>query len=186
MPSQRDQRLVQSEKAIIEAGIKTFLSNPAAGMSEIAQVSGVGRTTLYRHFDSKETLIQAIALRCLEEINEVLQPVQKLRGRKAIEATFVLLMPVANRYRFLSTLWPEVINDPLVVQLVEQSARDMEWLFKQAKDAGEIDRALPNVWLTNFYDMTLITAWSLLESGDINTEKAVRFATQSFFQGCGK
>lgn len=186
MPPKRDQRLIQSEHAIIEAGIKTFLLNPAAGMSEIAQISGVGRTTLYRHFDSKEALVQAIALRCLEEINEALQPVYELSGRKAIEATFELLMPVANRYRFLTSLWSEAIDDPQVMQMVEQSAKDMEWLFNQAKDAGEIDHALPNFWLTNFYDMTLTTAWSLLESGDISTEKAVRFATQSFFQGCEK
>ncbi|MEM1156520.1 MAG: TetR/AcrR family transcriptional regulator [Pseudomonadota bacterium] len=184
MPSKRDQRLVQSEKAIIEAAIKTFLLNPDAGMSEIAQVSGVGRTTLYRHYDSKQALVQAVALHCLEEIDAVLEPVYSMQGRQAIEATFELLLPVADRYRFLSHIWSEAEDDPMVSKKMHESDRDMAWLLQQAQQIGEIDKALPAVWLTMFFDMTLYSAWALLEREELSTEEAVRFATRSFFQGC--
>ena len=182
----RDQRLIQSENAIIEAGIKTFLTNPTAGMSDIATASGVGRTTLYRHFESKESLLLAIALHCFEEIDEALKPLFDMSGREAIEATFALLIPIADRYRFLNSMWPEASDDPRVTKKLKQSFSDMEWLMDQAKKAGEIDKALPSVWLTTFFEMTLYAAWSLLESGDINADEAAQFATRSFFLGCAK
>ncbi|MEM8562115.1 MAG: TetR/AcrR family transcriptional regulator [Pseudomonadota bacterium] len=185
MPSKRDQRLVQSEKAIIEAAIKTFLLNPDAGMSEIAQESGVGRTTLYRHYDSKQALVQAVALQCLEEIDKVLEPVYGMQGRQAIEATFELLLPVADRYRFLNILWSQAERDPLVSQKMDQSTQDMAWLLQQAQQNGEIDPTLPLVWLTTFFDMTLYAAWDLLAREELTTEDAVRFAARSFFSGCG-
>ena len=184
MPTQRDRRIVQSEHAIIEAGIKVFTDNPIAGMSDVAAASGVGRTTLYRHFDSKEALVKAIALQCSEDIDEVLEPLHKLNGREAIKATFELLIPVANRYRFLNTLWPEVCDEPQIAKRAQRSSKEMEWLMDQAKKRGEIDIELPSVWLTTFFEMTLYTAWSLLESGDISTEQATTFATRSFFDGC--
>ena len=185
MAAKRDQRLIQSENAIIEAGIKILLFNPDAGMSEIAQGSGVGRTTLYRHFESKKILIQAIALRCLDEINIAMAPVYGLPGRQGITATFELLMPLASRYRFLNSLWSDAIEDPAVVEQLEKSTKDMEWLFEQAKEAGEIDKEIPTSWLVKFYDMTLNTAWSLLESGEITAEQAAKLAERSFFHGCG-
>ncbi len=186
MPDKRDRRLVQSEKAIIEAGITAFIANPMAGMSDIATASGVGRTTLYRHFESREALVKAIALRCFDEIDEALQPLHDMDGREAIEATFELLIPVANRYRFMNSLWPDASDDPVVVKKSRQATKEMEWLMDQAKKRGEIDSSLPSVWLTTFFEMTLYAAWSLLESGDISAEQAATFAARSFFEGCAK
>ncbi len=184
MTDNRDRRIVQSENAIIQAGIKVFLVNPMAGMSEIASSSGVGRTTLYRHFESKESLVQAIALHCFDEIDEALKPLHGKTGRKAIEAIFELLIPVANSYRFLNSLWPEACSDPQVEKRAQQATKNVEWLMEKAKKQNEIDKSLPSVWLTTFFEMTLYGAWSLLESGDINTEQATVFATRSFFNGC--
>ncbi len=181
----RDQRLIQSENAIIEAGIKTLLINPDAGMAAIAISSGVGRTTLYRHYESKQTLLQAIAAKCLVEIDDALLPVHELRGRQALEATFELLLPLADRYRFLSSLWSQVEGDPSLVAKLEQYSGETEWLIEQAMRDGTIDGDLPVKWVRTFFDMTLYAGWSLLESGEATAEEAVAFATRSFFNGCG-
>lgn len=180
----RDQRLVQSEAAIIEAGIQALLSNPSAGMSEIAQASGVGRTTLYRHYESREALIQAIARRCLEEIDAALSPHAEATGQAAIAATFEVLIPLADRFRFLNSLWPEAEDDPVVSRRLAESRRETEALMDHAKAAGEIDPALPSVWLTSFFEMTLYAAWALLESGEITREEATRLSIRSFLRGC--
>lgn len=184
MQEKRDQRIVKSEKAIIDAAIRVFTNNPAAGVSDIAAASGVGRTTLYRHFESREALVAAITLHCFEEVEEALQPVHELQGREAIEATFACLIPVANRYRCLNTLWPEVHNDPRIADKTRQSSQEMEWLVDQAKKSGEIDTSLPSVWLATLFEMTLYAAWSLLDSGDISADQAAQLAARSFFNGC--
>ena len=182
--AKRDQRVVQSESAIIEAGIRTLLENPTAGMSEVAVASGVGRTTLYRHYDSREALIRAIALRCMDEIDRALEPLQSSTGQSPIAATFEALMPVADRYRFLSTIWAEVDADPHVAERLQASNRDTLALIEYAQSEGEIDPTLPADWLTEFFSMTLYAAWSYLESEKGTGEVAARLATRSFLSGC--
>ena len=101
MSHKKDRRIVQSEQAIIEAGISALLLNPSAGMSEIAQFAGVGRATLYRHFESREALIRKLAIVCAEETDIALEPYAHLTGRAAIEAVIDVLVPMADRFRFL-------------------------------------------------------------------------------------
>lgn len=181
----RDQRIVQSETAIIEAGIKTFISNPLAGMSDIALASGVGRTTLYRHYESREVLVQAIALHCFDEIDQALRPLYDMSGRELIENTFELLIPIADRYRFLSSLWHIAVGDPLLTNRLAAWSQDTDLLMEHAKNTGEIDPEIPSVWLTAFFDTTLYAAWSLLESEALTIDEITRLAIRSFFKGCG-
>ena len=180
----RDQRLVQSEAAILEAGIRTFLRNPSAGMSEIALESGVGRTTLYRHYESREALVRAIALHCLDEIDAALAPLYAANPQRAITASFEVLIPLADRYRFLASLWPETEGDSSIAERMEQARHETHASMDYAKTAGEIDPALPSVWLTEFFEMTLYAAWSLLESRELTSEQAVQYAARSFLHGC--
>ena len=181
----RDQRLLRSEAAILEAGIRTFLRNPSAGMSEIAVASGVGRTTLYRHYESRTALIEAIALQCLDEIDAALAPVYASSPERAIPATFEVLIPLADRYRFLSSLWPEAEGDSPIARRMEAASRGSRALMDFAQAEGVLDPTLPSVWLTELFEMTLYTAWSLLESRAVTSEQAVLYATRSFLRGCG-
>ncbi len=185
MPMKRDQRVIQSEAAIIEAGVRALSKNPSAGMSEVAQASGVGRTTLYRHYPSREALIQGIALRCLDEIDAALQPVFASRQRAAIATTFEVLIPLADRYRFLSATWSDAEANPVVRQRMQESRGDTLALMEYAKNQGEVAADLPSEWLAEMFDMTLYAAWSLLERGATTSEEAVRLATRSFLYGCG-
>lgn len=180
-----DQRLIQSEKSIIEAGIKTLLANPSAGMSEIAQTAGVGRATLYRHFKSREALIQRLAMICFEETEVALKPYEHLEGRTAIEAIIDALMPMGDRFRFLVNLWSYAAEDAEFMRIDAESAQEMAWLVDQAKSNGEIAADLPTAWVVEFFDGTLTAGWMLAERGDVTTAEAAVYVKRSFFRGCG-
>ncbi len=186
MSQKKDRRVIQSEEAIIEAGIKTLLINPSAGMSEIAEAAGIGRATLYRHFESREALIRALTLRCYGEIEAALNPYDHLLGRAAIEKIIDVLMPIANRFRFLGGLWTYVEGDEEVRRIESQVNQEMRLLFDHAKLIGDIDDSLPTPWLTSFFDSTLMAGWMMVESNDASPEDAATFVKQSFFNGCGK
>jgi len=182
----KDKRIIQSEKAIIEASIQTFLVNSSAGMSEIAAAAGVGRATLYRHFESREVLIEKLIVICLEELDAVLAPLQHLSGRAVIEGGIEAMMPLADRFHFLTTLWTIAADSESVRQIDERLLNEFVTAIEQAKDAQEIDAQLPTLWIASFYENTMLTAWSLIASGDVTIDEAVAYAKQSFFQGCGK
>ncbi len=186
MSHKKDRRIIQSEEAIIEAGIRMLLINPSAGMSDIAEAAGIGRATLYRHFETREALIRALALRCYEEIDAALKPYDHLRGRAAIENIVDLSMPIANRFKFLGGLWSYVEGDAEVERIEAQMDEDMSLLFDHAKAIGDIDESLPTVWVTAFFDSVLMAGWTMVEENEATPEEAALLVKQSFFNGCGK
>lgn len=182
----KDKRFTQSEKAIIEASIQILLLNPSAGMTDIAEAAGVGRRTLYRHFESREVLIEKLITICVEELTTASASLQNLYGRAAIEAYTEVTMPLADRFHFLTTLWPTLADSKAVEQIDNQLDEKMATLIEQAKIAGEINPSLPTLWITSLYDATLMAAWWLIASGDLTIDDAVTYVKQSFFSGCGK
>lgn len=64
-----------SDEAIVDITRELFLEKGIAGtqMKDIALRAGIGRSSLYRHFESKETIAFEIATRILEKITEQLE-----------------------------------------------------------------------------------------------------------------
>ncbi len=185
MSQKEDRRIVRTKEAIMEAGVGTLLSNPAAGMSEIAAAAGIGRATLYRHFASREALVAELALRCYQEIDAALEPYQHLAGAAAIEKIIDVVMPMANRYRFLINLWSVVEQDENVLRIEARTQQDMRLMFEAAKQAGHVARDLPTEWLVAFFDATLMAGWMLVESGEADAQAAASYAKRCFLTGCG-
>ncbi|MGB5112186.1 MAG: TetR/AcrR family transcriptional regulator [Mycobacterium sp.] len=52
----------RTRRAIVEAAISVITDNPAATLSDIAEVAGVGRSTLHRYFPERSDLLRAVAL----------------------------------------------------------------------------------------------------------------------------
>ena len=181
-----DKRIIQSEKAIIEASIQTLLLNPSAGMSDIATAASVGRATLYRHVESREALIEKLVLVCLEELGTAVAPLRHLTGRAAIEAGIEATMPLADRFHFLTTIWKAATKSEPIKQIDTQQVNEMAIAIDQAKDAGEINPSLPTRWIVAFHESTMMAAWLLIASGDVTINEAVTYAKQSFFSGCEK
>ena len=185
MSHKKDKRVVQSEKAIVEAGISTLLLNPSAGMSEIARSAGVGRATLYRHFESREELIRYLAKLCHEEIDIALEPYEHLRGRAAIETIIDVVVPMADRFRFLVNLWSFVEEDEEIKSVESQVVEEMTALFDHAKELGDVNPELPTTWIVTFFDAALMASWMLVDTGQASSCEAAKLVKHSFFQGCG-
>ena len=123
----------KTEDAIIEAGIRVFLTNPGAGMSEVARVAGVGRATLYRHFSSQEELMRRLALVCVAETSAAVEHLGDLQGLEALGASIDCLMPVADRFILLSTLWSFAELDEDVSFKIGQLFNGLSDIVEQGK-----------------------------------------------------
>ena len=179
-------KVTQSRAAIQEAGIQTLLRNPDAGMSEIALAAGVGRATLYRHFESREVLVQGLAQKCFEETDALMEPIKTagLEGREAIEATIDVLMPMANRFRFLMSLWTIAADNAAVKKIYARQLKELSELVKEAQNQGDISSTLSVQWVVSTFDAILNSAWNMIERGELTPKAASSSFKQTFFSGC--
>ena len=181
----RDKRAVKSRKALIEAGLAELPVNPTASLTEIAEIAGIGRATLYRHFASREALIEEILAVSFDDLINALMPMENenLRGKKAMLRAVELMMPLADRLRFLSSFWLEgervLSKDPRYALMEEETIQAIE----QAKEDGDIRSDLPTRWVMNTYDSLIFSAWEMNTRGEASIEEVTRLLTITFFEG---
>ncbi|KZL19537.1 DNA-binding transcriptional regulator EnvR [Pseudovibrio axinellae] len=183
----RDKRVVKSRRALIETGITELPQNPSATLTEIAEIAGIGRATLYRHFASREVLIEEILKVSLEDIIKALAPMDKenLRGKRAMIRGLELLLPLADRIRFMATFWVEadkVLSKDYRAEWLDGAAIEA---VEQAKEDGDIRKDLPTRWIADCYDALIFSAWELVTEGEVTTDEMTALLATTFFEGVG-
>jgi AcrR family transcriptional regulator len=84
----------RSVAAILDAALDALSSDPDASMAEIARRAGVVRATIYVHFPTRETLIDAVTDRAFAEAAEAISAAEPERGD-----------PAEAMERFLRATW---------------------------------------------------------------------------------
>ena len=111
--NQSDPRAHRSRTLLMEAGIEVLSQNIDASLSDIAATAGVGRATLYRHFETREELILALGKESLDQTDQACAHIIEngIAGREAIEAIFCAVLPLGNRFHFLLLMWQQLSGD---------------------------------------------------------------------------
>lgn len=137
-----------NRQTVIDASIDLLPHHPDASMQEIADHSGLARTTVYRHFPNRETLFEAV-------IDEVMW-----RSREEMSLVTASGLPVAETMIRLSGVMIDLgihyrllyENEDLTLGRVRSRAVDgessVEVFLGQAQARGEIRTDMPAWWLT--------------------------------------
>src|SRR3954462_14277222 len=93
----------RNHDSVLEAGARLLAERPTASMQEIADASGVGRTTVYRHFPAREDLIGALVRQVADEIGDVTDAVMAMDARcaDALRRFAHDITALGRRWRFL-------------------------------------------------------------------------------------
>lgn len=77
----------RSVAAILTAGLDALASDPDASMSEIARRAGVVRATIYVHFPTRESLLDAVMEHAIAEVAEAMKATEPASGgpKEALE-----------------------------------------------------------------------------------------------------
>ena len=82
---------------ILEAALDALASDPEASMAEIARRAGLVRATIYVHFPTRESLIEAVTERAIAEVTQAMAAAEPDRGD-----------PAEALQRLLATAWREL------------------------------------------------------------------------------
>lgn len=177
-----DARTLKSQQALIQAGLKLLNKNKEITLSDIAKEAEVGRATLYRLYENKEALIEAIALHCLEKFEELTKPIEKKASSclQAFQMMFEAIMPYTEESQFLADLEYFSEFSPKLEAIIDRQDKELCQLIDYGKSLGEIDKALPTSWLLNYVDALFYTGMCQQEDHNYDAKQASDLAFECF------
>src|SRR6476646_5658049 len=79
-PKRRRADAERNITAITNAALETLAENPDASMAEIARRAGVVRATIYMHFPTRESLLDAVMEHAVGQVAEATREAEPTRG----------------------------------------------------------------------------------------------------------
>ncbi|MEU3895238.1 TetR/AcrR family transcriptional regulator [Streptomyces sp. NPDC045251] len=176
-PRRADAR--QNVEKILDAAIDCLSRNSEASVVQIARAAGVGRVTLYGHFPSRDSLVEAALARLLAQGDEVLAGLD-LSGdpRAALEAfiqsSWLLTAQSSAVLEAAQAVLPRARIHALHAR-PEQRVRD---LIVRGQNEGVFRTDLPADWLASALHHLLKGTAADVANGTLAPDDAPRFLAQ--------
>jgi AcrR family transcriptional regulator len=161
----------RNRRTVLDAAVVLLAERPNATMQEIADASGLGRTTVYRHVPRRQDLVDALFVEVLREAWEAIAEALRDDG-DALDLLRVLgprMIAVGDRYRFLE-VHPELreraltagdeVGNPLAARLTEAQAR------------GELRDDMPVSWMLTTLRGLAVVAMIEVTAGRLTVAQA--------------
>lgn len=173
---------LRNEAAIVGAALRVLADRPGASMDEIAEASGLGRATLYRHFRSRADLVAAIQRTALDAASETIASCD-LGGQPApaaLRCAVEALVGVGDRYRVLGR---EISLDPRALERQESVARPLLETIRRGQASGELRDDLPAAWVLASMGSLLVLALREIGAGRLDAEAAAGIVAATLLDG---
>lgn len=165
-------------EAIIDAATALLAVNPDASVQDIAKAAGVGRVTLYGHFDSRTALITEVATRAIAQTEESLRDLD-LSGdpreamAKLLEATWLL----THRFGAIVVAAGQALPPDELRRAHEGPAKRVRALLRRGRQEREFRADMPVEWQITTIQAVLHAASGAVHRGEITAADAPRLVT---------
>lgn len=172
-PKRRRADAERSVAAILDAGLEALASDPDASMAEIARRAGVVRATIYVHFPTRDSLLDAVMDHALSEVAEALDAAAPEQGE-----------PEEALRRLLRTTWRQLdrFHSLVTINTARLSKEELHRrhlpviqkfapLIERGQQAGVFRADLPVSWNLSMILAIVHAASGELQSGRIAASK---------------
>jgi TetR/AcrR family transcriptional regulator, mexCD-oprJ operon repressor len=164
----------RSIAAILGAALEALASDPDSSMAEIARRAGVVRATIYVHFPTRESLLDAVMERAVADVAEATRGAEPQRGE-----------PVEALERVLRATWRELarFHALLAINIARLSSEELrrrhvpvldqlQPLIERGQEQGFFRRDLPVSWHLAVIRAIVHTASQEIQGGRIPESEA--------------
>jgi AcrR family transcriptional regulator len=163
----------RSVAQIMDAAVDALASDPDASMAEIARQAGVVRATIYVHFPTRETLIEAVTERAISEVSAAIAAAEPDRG----EAVDALRRVVATTWEKLGRYHPLVAVN---IRLPQAELRHrhasvlqvLEPLIERGQKEGAFRSDVPVGWHLSMLLALMHAASAEVQAGRLSVTEA--------------
>jgi TetR/AcrR family transcriptional repressor of mexCD-oprJ operon len=174
----------RTRAVILEAAARVLGRRPDAAMADIADEAGVGRATLYRHFPTRDSLLQGAEEAGIAELTEGIEAANlgDLAVERAIARLISVFMRTGAKYAAFITQ-DDDHPDSVDKQGVLQPVRDV--IDRGVRD-GVLRADLPTDVLFEMFGALLERALWLTVAGTTTPEAATDAVVDLFLDGARK
>ena len=166
----RDAR--RNREAVIDAAIELLAQRPDASTGEIADASGVARTTVYRHFPTRDDLFRAMFERAVEYSHA--RTTQALTDSDTAEENLRRLAGVmidfGLEFKFLLANRPA--GQPALQEGREAPQSPVRIYMETAHKRGDLRTDFPVIWMMSAAQALMLVAIEDLVAGHTTVESA--------------
>jgi AcrR family transcriptional regulator len=171
--------------SLLDVAAQVLVADPAASLAEVAQAAGIGRTTLHKHYATREDLLRAVGDRAIDRCEAVLGEIAGTEDPDGgLSAVVTALIPIGPQLAFLwrtpafdhvkelEVRWGEVQDATLAI-------------LARAQGRGVVATDVPDWWLlSTFFSLVYVAAESV-QSGHLAPLDASGFVLRTFLHGIG-
>lgn len=171
--------------SLLDVAAQVLVADPAASLAEVAEAAGIGRTTLHKHFATREDLLRAVGDRAIDLFEEVLGAIAGTDdpdgGLSAVitalipigpQLAFLVRTPAFDRVKEMEVRWDEVLGATMAV-------------LAKAQDRGVVATDIPDWWLLNIFFSLVYAGAESVHSGRLAPLDAPGFVLRAFLRGIG-
>jgi len=165
------------------------VAHPRASLAQIAAAAGMGRTTLFKLFATRDELERAVALRALAVCQAAVDGARRTAVATGdtdggLRALVTALLPLGPQLNFV---WrtPSLDVDDDVSRALEALWRSLGETLRAARATGVL-RDVPDWWLEQMLLATVYVAWESVHSGLLARLDAPDLVLDALLTGVGR
>jgi AcrR family transcriptional regulator len=138
----------RSVAAILDAALEALASDPDSSMSEIARRAGVVRATIYVHFATRESLLDAVMEHAVTEVADAARGAEPRRGepQEALERVLRATWRELSRFHALLAINTARLSPDELHRRHLPVLDQLEPLIVRGQEDGVFRRDLPVSW----------------------------------------
>jgi AcrR family transcriptional regulator len=164
----------RNRETVIETAIEVLAARPEATMEEIASAARLGRTTVYRHFPTRDDLIRSLFVRVIAEAREATAAVIAEGGtvEETIRALGPAMVSVGQRFRFLHQ--HQAIGNTVIEAEREFEEDPVRIFLRRAIENGELRGDVEVGWMQATITAVAIATNDEIIAGRVDLEAGGR------------
>lgn len=163
----------RNRRTVLDAAVALLAQRPQATMQEVADASGLGRTTVYRHFPRRQDLIDALFAEVLREAADTIADALRSAGsaRELLCDLGPRFIAIGDRYRFIDA-HPDLRERAL--NPAEEVANPLAAYLTKAQERGDVRNDMPVTWILTTLRGLGVVAMVEVNAGRMTVEEAGR------------
>ena len=174
--------LRRAARPLLDVAAAVLVADPAASLAEVAEAAGIGRTTLHKHYATRDDLVRAVGHRAIDLWE---QAVATLTGDDGgLRELIAAMIPNGPQLAFLWRTPAFDHDDEIRARWAVAEERCLA-VLKRAQALGVLSASVPDWWLRQSFYALIYTAAESVQAGRLAPHDAPGLVLSTYLHGIG-